>query len=63
MTKTASGMTVDEVVEQVAANARLEGHELDEETLDVVRRIAAGGMSKEDAAAWRKAWADRVTTA
>ena len=63
MTKTASGMTLDEIVAQVSANSRLEGHELDEETLAVVRRIAAGEMTKADATAWRRARAERVTNA
>lgn len=56
--KTDSGMTVDQVVAQVSANARLEGLELDEETVDIVRKIASGEMTKEDAGAWRKARAE-----
>lgn len=56
--KTLSGITVDEVVVQVTANARLEGGHFDKETVDVVRRIAAGEMTKEDAAEWRKARAE-----
>ncbi|WP_024587585.1 antitoxin VbhA family protein [Aliihoeflea sp. 2WW] len=53
--KTKGGLTVEEIVEQVAANARIEGHELDAETLEVVRKIAGGEMSADEVAAWGQA--------
>lgn len=53
-------MDADRIVEHVVANSRLEGLELDSETVDVVRRVATGEMTKEEAAAWRKANAQRL---
>ena len=55
---TDSRMIVDALIAQVVANARLEGHALEEQTIDVVRRIASGEMTKDDAVAWRKARAE-----
>jgi hypothetical protein len=53
-------MGPDEIVAHVVANSRLEGLELDDETVSVVRRVATGEMSREEAAAWRKANAQRL---
>lgn len=52
---TKSGLTVDEVVDQVIANSRIEGLELDAETIEVVRQVAGGEMTREEAAEWRRA--------
>lgn len=48
-------LTPPQIVAHVVSNARLEGYEVPPETLAVVEAIAAGTITAEEAAAWRKA--------
>lgn len=41
-------LTPDEIVNHVVSNARLEGNTLEQETIEVVRRIAHGKMSRDE---------------
>ncbi|MGO7266123.1 antitoxin VbhA family protein [Rhizobium johnstonii] len=49
-----SGMTPEQVLSEVEANARLESLELDHETRATVLKIARGEMSADEAKAWRQ---------
>ncbi|TBF89127.1 hypothetical protein [Rhizobium leguminosarum] len=49
-----SGMTPEQVLSEVEANARLEGLELDDETRAVVLNVARGEISAGEAKAWRQ---------
>jgi hypothetical protein len=47
-------MTPDQIVNHVVSNSRLEGVNLDDETIAVVRKVASHEMSKEEALQWKK---------
>lgn len=51
--------TAEEVVDQVVANARLAGRALPDETVEVVRKLASGEMTREQSAEWRRQMVER----
>jgi len=51
--------TPQEIVDQIVANARLAGMTLPDETIEVVRRIANGEMTREQSAEWKREIVER----
>jgi hypothetical protein len=53
VTVTKRTLSPDEIVNHVLSNARLEGIDLDDETVRVVRRVASKEMTQEEALKWK----------
>lgn len=52
--------TIDEIVKDAVANSRLEGCEVDEETLAVTRLMASGEMSDQEFEEWERRQAEKI---